>query len=298
MYRIGVDIGGTNVAAGIVAEDFSIPCVMSVPFPKGQPSESIVGIIVSLVDALCGRAGIAPNELESVGIAVPGGIDQSGQVVIAAYNLDYFNFPLRMLLQNVLPVPVRLGNDANAAALAELCCGSLMGCTTAVLITLGTGVGGGLILGGKMFNGGRNMGVELGHMYLKAGGLHCTCGHDGCMECYCSATRLANQGKPYGLNDAKAVIDAAKGGDVRACAIFCEYVDDLGSAITSIVNLIDPERVAIGGGVVGAGEFLLEPLRENVRSKVFFGLSPDIVAAVMGNNAGIVGAAMLYRNDM
>ena len=159
-------------------------------------ARSVVKTIEEAVDFLLRQQAIARKDVESVGIVVPGSIDQKGERVIDAYNLGFHDVPLKALAQEAFgEIPVYLANDANGAALAELYAGAFRGCKTAVLFTLGTGLGGGIILGGHMFNGGMNQGVELRHMYLVNGGEHCTCGNDGCMEAYCAASALARDGK-------------------------------------------------------------------------------------------------------
>ncbi len=294
MLRLGFDIGGTNIAAGLVDDDYQIVDQASRPFPSGQSADVVADCVLSLTEALCVRANLSPSSLAGVGVAIPGSLAPSGDTVLDAYNLGFHNVPFRQMVQDRLPrLRVTLCNDANAATLAEHRAGSLSGCMTAALLTLGTGVGGGLILNGRLFNGGRNSGVEPGHIPLRIRGRACTCGNSGCLECYCSATRLAVDGGPLGLADAKQVIDAAKCGDPKAMDLFDAYVDDLGSALIAIIHLLDPERIAIGGGVCNAGEFLLQPLRDNVDKKCFFTSSPEIVRATMGNNAGIVGAACM-----
>ena len=222
--------------------------------------------------------------------------------------------PFKKLIAAHFPnTPVFMANDANGAALAELYKGALVGCRTAVLLTLGTGLGGGIILNGKMFNGGMNQGTELGHAYLVDGGEHCTCGNNGCMEAYCAASALAREGAramqrdPRGLLsersggnaaliDAKMVVDCAKAGDVTAKRVFDEYIGHLSSACASFFNILDPEVIAIGGGLCGAGEFLFAPLRERITEKCFYKSHGAVVPAVMGNDAGIIGAAMLRRD--
>ena len=279
MYQIGVDIGGTNIKVGLVNETMELVQTCSVRFPH-DGARSVVKTIEEAVDFLLRQQAIARKDVESVGIVVPGSIDQKGERVIDAYNLGFHDVPLKALAQEAFgEIPVYLANDANGAALAELYAGAFRGCKTAVLFTLGTGLGGGIILNGHMFNGGMNQGVELGHMYLVNGGEHCTCGNDGCMEAYCAASALARDGQramkkhPESLIaarasgdpenvDAKLVIDCAKEGDETAKAVFDQYIDSLSSACASIYNLLDPEVIAIGGGVCGAGEFLFAPLRE------------------------------------
>ncbi len=293
MLRLGFDIGGTNIAAGLVDDQYRIVRQTARPFPKGQDAGAVADLLLALAQTLCSEHGVALRDLNSAGIAIPGSIDTQGETVLDAYNLGFHNVPFRGMAAGRLGIPVFLGNDANAAALAEQRAGALKGCKTAVLLTIGTGVGGGIIIDGELFNGGRNCGVELGHIPLYTGGRPCSCGNLGCIESYCSATRLRVDGEPLGFADAKAVIDAAKAGNRDAMRLFDAFVGDLGSALISIIHLLDPERIAIGGGVCHAGEFLLAPLRQDVQKKCFFATIPQIVRAGLGNDAGIVGAASL-----
>lgn len=310
-YRIGIDIGGTNIKVGIVDADLNIIRRGSFPFPHVQ-GEEVARQIAVFSDKLLVEAGLDRNALRSVGVVIPGSIDPTASIVLNAYNLGFHNVPFRAQLQEQFgdDIPVFLANDADGAALAELGRGAFVGCETAVLFTLGTGVGGGLILGGKMFTGGKRQGIELGHTCLVNGGEACTCGNSGCIEAYCSATALARDGiramqaAPESLLakrsqgnadviDAKFVIDCAKENDPAASAVFDRFIDHLGSACISMIHLLDPQVIAIGGGVCHAGEFLFAPLRENVAKKCFFSDFAKIVPAVMGNDAGLVGAAML-----
>ena len=314
MYQIGVDIGGTNIKVGLVSDELSLLRSLSVRFPH-DGAASVVAAIVEAVDDLLKQEGITRKDLESIGIVVPGSIDQTGALVIDAYNLGFHDVPLKAMAQEAFgEVPIYLANDANGAALAELYVGAFRGCKTAVLFTLGTGLGGGIILGGHMFNGGMNQGVELGHMILEHDGEHCTCGNDGCMEAYCAASALARDGKraakkhPDSLLakraagdpdaiDAKLIIDLAKEGDELAKALFDRYIGYLSSACASIYNLLDPEVIAIGGGVCAAGEFLFAPLREQTTEKCFYKTHGRLVPAELGNDAGMIGAAMLHRDS-
>ena len=257
---------------------------------------------------------IAMEQIDSVGVVVPGSIDRTQSIVLDAHNLGFHNVPFKQYLQAQFPeTPVHLANDADGAALAELGRGAFVGCKTAVLLTLGTGVGGGVILGGKMFSGGEGRGIELGHMCLVNGGKECTCGNRGCIEAHCSATALklsgiqamhdhpdsllaVRSGGNEDLIDAKFVIDLAKEGDAAAKAVFDAYVDDLAAACISVIHILDPEVIAIGGGVSHAGDFLFEPLRKGISEKCFFSEHGKIVPAKMGNEAGMIGAAMLAQN--
>lgn len=313
MYQIGIDIGGTNIKIGLLDETLELTAEASIPFPHttaADMAKKIRAAVVSLLEA----QSASLSDVASLGAVVPGSIDASGETVLDAHNLDFHKVPLRKLLQEQFPgIPVYIANDANGAALAELYKGAFTGCKTGVLLTLGTGLGGGIIFGGHMFNGGMNQGVELGHMYLVNGGEHCTCGNDGCMEAYCAASALARDGKRAMLEhpesliaaraggaadavDAKLVIDCAKEGDETAKAVFDRYIDSLSSACASIYNLLDPEVIAIGGGVCGAGEFLFAPLRERTTGKCFYKTHGKLIPAELGNDAGMIGAAMLHRD--
>lgn len=313
MYSIGIDIGGTNIAGAIVAEDVSMVAKGSVPYPGAELPLESVDCIAKLIKQLLQNASIDICEIDSIGLAVPGSIDYEKNEVIHAYNLGYHAFPLVKLLAEHFPAtPIHIENDANAAALAEYYAGAFQGHSSGVLITLGTGVGGGAIMNGKLFIGGRKSGFELGHMILEYGGEPCTCGNNGCFEAYCSASALIREGEKAaiavpqsmiavesakkGKIDAKLIIDCAKAGDNAALAIFNDFIAHLGSAIVSISDTFDPEVIAIGGGVSNAGDFLFEPLREYAIPRSFFDTMGDIVPARMGNDAGIVGAAMVGKN--
>lgn len=313
MYQIGVDIGGTNIKIGLVDDSLEILEQTSIPFPH-EGAQTVADRLAEAARGVLSAAGITEAQLQSIGVVIPGSIDPTGEVVINAYNLGFHDVPFKKLISAHFPnTPVFMANDANGAALAELYKGAFVGCRTAVLLTLGTGLGGGIILNGKMFNGGMNQGTELGHAYLVDGGEHCTCGNNGCMEAYCAASALAREGAramqrdPRGLLsersggnaaliDAKMVVDCAKAGDVTAKRVFDEYIGHLSSACASFFNILDPELIAIGGGLCGAGEFLFAPLRERITEKCFYKSHGAVVPAVMGNDAGIIGAAMLRRD--
>lgn len=316
MLQVGFDVGGTNIAVGVVDDAGTIVARRSTPFPTGKPYQEVADIMVGQIVDMARELNMGMEQFSAVGVAVPGSIDPACQRVMHAYNLQFHDVPLRSAIQALLPssVPVYLANDADAAALAELYAGAFRGCKTAALLTLGTGVGGGLIMNGRMFHGGMGHGVELGHMILAHNGPMCTCGTKGCVESLCTATWLVQQGRRSVIDypnaliatqvqgdmdrvSAKLVIDSAKAGDAIALEIFSRFVDQLGSALCSIFVLLDPEVIALGGGVSLAGDFLFEPLRENVKRKCFFEEYGQILPAQLGNDAGIIGAAMLGKNE-
>lgn len=312
MYRIGVDIGGTTIKIGLVDQDLQIVKQKSIPFPLVEAG-IVAAKLAAAIRELLAEQGLSLKDLSSIGVVVPGSIDPTGEIVLDAHNLGFHQVPFKALLQEQFDgLPVYLANDADGAALGELGCGAFRGCKTAVLMTLGTGVGGGVILGGTMFSGGCGRGIELGHMQLVSGGELCTCGVRGCIEAYCSATALIreasfailqNPESPFAVGvmgdvslvDAKYVIDCARFGDPIAASIFDAYVDHLAAACVSIIHLLDPEVIAIGGGVSHAGDFLFEPLRKKTMEKCFFSSHGAIVPAQLGNQAGIIGASLLER---
>lgn len=315
MYQIGFDVGGTNLKVGVVDDNLEIAAHKNVAFPKGETYENVAALMAEQVGSLAREMAVSISAFRSIGIATAGSIDASGTIIVNAHNLGFHNVPMIAEMHKHFPdIPVYLANDADAAALAELHAGAFRGKKTAVLLTLGTGVGGGIILGGKMFKGGMGHGNELGHMIIKHDGPICTCGNKGCIESLCTATWLIQQGRKSIVENpisliyekaegdmnkvtAKIVIDCAKEGDAVACDIFEQYVDSLSSAVTSVVALLDPEVIALGGGVSLAGDFLFNPLRELVKQKSFFKIDHEIVPAQLGNTAGIIGAALLAKNE-
>lgn len=310
MLHLGYDVGGTKVAAGLVDENKKIIAKLSHPFPKGTDGPSFAAFLRRMADGLCREAGISASDVPTIGVGLPGTLDENRRTVIHAHNLGFHQLPLAGLLGGVFPeAEIKLLNDADAATLAELKAGALQGCRSGLLLTLGTGLGGGIVSRGELFHGGQGRGVELGHMLLHKDGRRCTCGQRGCAERYCSATALALAGrraitrapesllacraaaKPEKIS-ARDVIDCARAGDSAALAVFDAYVDELASFIASLVNLLDPEVIAIGGGLGQSGEFLCAPLRQRAAEKCFYKSCGRIVPATLGNDAGLIGAAL------
>ena len=310
MLHLGFDVGGTKVAAGLVDEKKKIVAKLSLPFPRGTDGASFAAYLKRMADELCREAGISVSNIPTIGVGLPGTLDESRKTVVHAHNLGFHQLPLADLLSEVFPAAgISLLNDADAATLAELKAGALQGCQSGLLLTLGTGLGGGVVSGGQLFHGGQGRGVELGHMLLHKDGRRCTCGQRGCAERYCSATALARAGrraiarapesllarraaaKPEKIS-ARDVIDCARAGDPVALAVFDAYVDELAAFIASLVNLLDPEVIAIGGGLGQSGEFLCAPLRSPAAEKCFYQSCGRIVPAVLGNDAGLIGAAL------
>lgn len=308
MYYIGIDLGGTNIAAGIVNESGEIIIKDSVPTLKERPTDEIVEDMAKLCRTLCENSGISMEEIKSVGVGCPGSIDDKNGIVSYSNNIPMNNYPMRKVLEGKINKPVSLANDANAAALGEYVHNG-NGCESFLMVTLGTGVGAGLILNGKIFSGFNGVASEAGHMTLVHDGVQCTCGKKGCWEAYASVTALirqtreASQQHPESsmkknINDrgkvsGRTAFEEAKNGDETAKAVvkaYCEYVAD---GLTSLINIIEPERICIGGGISKEGDYLLNPVKEWIEKYEYNRYSPKTVieTAKLFNDAGIIGAA-------
>lgn len=311
MYYIGVDLGGTNIAIGLVDADGNILAKKSVKTLAQRPFSEIMKDMADGIFALLEQQGVSLDDVDSVGIASPGSLDTAEGVLVCAYNFkDGINVPLRALLQRHIDKPVFIGNDANVAALGEVVAGAAKGYKDAVMITLGTGVGGGIIIDGKIYEGYRSAGAELGHLLLEHNGRQCTCGRRGCWEAYASATALIEQTKeamtahPESVMnetaldqvDGRTAFDAMRRGDAAAKQVVDTYIEYIGEGIVDLVNIFRPEILLIGGGICNEGETLLKPLRAFVHKYSFGGdlnAPQHIAVAQLGNDAGIIGAAML-----
>ena len=320
MYTVGIDLGGTNIAVGICDEELNIVIKGSVPTNAARDPEFIVKDMAALVDKLANDAGISYSEISYVGIAAPGSINSDTGVVGYSNNIQMSDFPMCDIFKKYSPIKeVYIANDANAAALGEALAGAAKGAGVSVMITLGTGVGGGVIMNGKIFAGGINhSGTELGHTVLVSGGRQCTCGRRGCWEAYSSATALSKmtkekmtelslkgipslmlgQERADGSVSARVAFSAMKQGDPYAKEVCDEYIRYLAEGITNMINIFQPHVLCIGGGVCNEKEYLTVPLIELVERDQYTRtnkIKSKIVTATLGNDAGIIGAASLGR---
>ena len=311
MYYIGIDVGGTNLKAGLVREDGQILAVERTPLAFENP-EQFARTLAQLGESVLRQAGVPASEVVSAGIGIPGAV--AGGDILYTCNIPLRDVPLSRLFRQYLDVPVLLENDANCAAVGEWLCGAGRGTQQFIVVTLGTGVGGGLILNGKLYSGSGMVG-EVGHMVIQHGGAPCNCGRRGCWEAYASATGLirmtreAMEAHPEsllhtvaaqnGCVEGRTAFDAAVQGDETALGLCRDYVSYLAAGVTNLINILQPEAVAIGGGVAAAPDrLLLTPLREIVERECYprhTGQLPRIVRAELGNDAGIIGAARLKR---
>ena len=320
MYTIGVDLGGTNIAVGLCDSNLKILDKGSVPTKASREPELIIKDMAALTDEIIKRNGLSLSDIEYVGIAAPGTVNAQTGVIEYANNLPFLNFRIADVFKSYLPVKrIYVANDANAAALGEALAGSAKGTQNSVMITLGTGVGGGVIINGKIFAGGVNYaGAELGHTVIVSGGRQCSCGRRGCWEAYSSATALSSmtkekmhelelktvpsllfdEAKKDGKISARTAFNAMRRGDTHAKEIVDSYIFYLSEGITNMINIFQPEILSIGGGVCNEKEYLTKPLLEIIDKDQYTRNSSKktkICTATLGNDAGIVGAAGLGK---
>lgn len=316
MYYIGIDLGGTNIAVGIVDESFKIVKKGSTPTLVNRDPELIIADMGKLCLDLLAETGIGLEEVVCAGIAAPGSVNPETGVIEYANNLPFLRFPIADTLRKYLPVKkICLENDANAAALGEAVGGAAKGKRLSVMITLGTGVGGGVIIDGKVYSGFNYAGAELGHTVIEYNGRQCSCGRKGCFEAYASATALVNMtkeklaackdtlmwemcGNDINKADARIAFAAMKKGDRAGKEVVDMYISYLACGITNMINIFQPEVLLIGGGVCNEKDYLLKPLTEIVNADQYTrnqAVKTEIKIAALGNDAGIVGAAALGR---
>ena len=311
MY-IGIDLGGTNIAAGIVREDGKIVVQSSVPTLSQRPTDEIVKDMVFLSKQLIKYAELELNDIEAVGIGCPGTINFETGEVIYSNNIKMEHYMLAKEFQKYLNLPVKIDNDANCAAMGEYIV-SGNNVPIFMFITLGTGVGSGLILNGKVFRGFNGAASEAGHITLVSGGEPCTCGKRGCWETYASVTALIRQtkvameknpeslmheiAKAEGKISGRTSFDAAKQGDKAAQAVVKQYAQYVADGIVSVENVLQPDIISVGGGISREGEYLLQPVCEYAAANGFNKFMPKtkIVTAQSFNDAGIIGAAMIAK---
>lgn len=311
MIRIGIDLGGTNIAVGAVNERHEIIARCSVPTGAERPAQAVIADMCAAVEEALRRAGLTAADCASIGIGSPGTCDPETGVVARAYNLGWKDVPVCRMLTEHFGLPAHLGNDANCAALAEVVAGAAAGRRDVVLITLGTGVGGGIVTDGKIYTGFNGLAAELGHFVIQKDGVPCGCGRRGCFEAYASATALIRMTKEEldrcfvsgegtlmaesrKLN-ARVAFDAYRAGDAAAKRVIETYIGYLASGIASLINIFQPEVFIIGGGVSNEKQFLLDLLLPRIDAEDFAKNAKKrtrVVIATCGNDAGIIGAAM------
>lgn len=316
MYTIGIDLGGTNIVASVVDDDYNIIGTSKTPTNAPRSADEIFDDIAEVCEEAVKAAGLTMKDIDSVGMGTPGTVNQDG-IIEFANNLAFNNVPARTMLANRINKPeekVFIENDANCAALGEAYAGCGNGAKDFVAVTLGTGVGSGVIIGGKIVNGVNYAGGECGHMVIVVDGEQCSCGRKGCWEAYASATALIRQtkkameeypdslmhklAKEEGKVSGRTAFDAMRLGDIAGIKVVDDYIKYVACGLINIVNALQPEIICIGGGICNEGETLMKPLRRFVQSErysIHSKIQTKIVKAELGNDAGVIGAALLGK---
>lgn len=313
-YYVGIDLGGTNIVAGVVDEEYNIIAKASTKTNCPRPEKEIADDMAKMALQAVENAGLTIEQIEWVGIGTPGIANNSTGVIERASNLGFENTPMVKYIQETIDKPVFIENDANAAAYGEYVAGAAKGAENAVCITLGTGVGGGIIVDGKIYSGSNFAGAEIGHTVIEVDGAQCSCGRKGCFEAYSSATGLirmtkeaieahpdcimAKMAEEKGKVTARTSFDSMRAGDEYAKVVVDKYIKYLAAGITNTINIFQPDVLCIGGGVCNEGDPLLLPMKAIVKDEVFTRNSEkntEIVIAKLGNDAGIIGAAFLGK---
>lgn len=311
-YYIGIDLGGTNIKAGVVDEKFNIIAKATCKTNLPRPGEEICADMAAVAIEAVQKAGLTMDDIHSVGIGAPGTANSQDGIIEYSNNLGFLDFHISENMKKHISKPCYVENDANAAAYGEFLAGAAKGANDAVCITLGTGVGGGIIINGKIYSGFNFAGAEIGHTVVDPNGPQCTCGRYGCFEVFSSATGLIRMTKEameqnkdsllwaeselQGKVSARTAFNAMRQGDAVAKDVVDKYIKYLACGITNTINIFQPDILCIGGGVCNEGDPLLLPLKEIVAKEVYTRNSPkntEIVIAKLGNDAGIIGAAFL-----
>ena len=312
MYRIGIDLGGTNIVAAVVDDQYNIVGKSKTPTNSPRSAEEIFDDIAKVCREAIAEANLTIDDISSIGMGTPGTVNGDG-VIEFANNLGFNNVPAREMLKERLgDIPVFIDNDANCAALGEAYAGCGNGSNNFVAVTLGTGVGSGIIVDGKIVKGVNFAGGECGHMVIMVDGEQCTCGRKGCWEAYASATALIRQTKAAmekypdsvmhelaaeeGKVSGRTAFDAMRKGDIAGIKVVNDYIKYVACGLINIVNALQPEIVCVGGGICNEGDTLLKPLNRYVnaeRYSIHSKIQTKILRAQLGNDAGIIGAALL-----
>ena len=314
-YYIGIDLGGTNIVAGVVDENYRIITKATTKTNCPRPEKEIAADMAKVALEAAQKACISIDDIEWIGIGTPGIANSETGIIEYSNNLGFENTPMVDYIKEYIDKPVFIENDANAAAYGEFVAGAAKGANNAVCITLGTGVGGGIVIDGKIYAGSNFAGAEIGHTVIEVDGAQCSCGRKGCFEAYSSATGLIRMTKEAMYKDkeskmwqmteerggkvsARTAFDCMREGDKSDREVTDKYIKYLAAGITNTINIFQPDILCIGGGVCNEGDALLIPVKKIVQEEVYTRNSPkntEIVIAKLGNDAGIIGAAFLGK---
>jgi len=315
MYYIGIDLGGTNIAAAVVDENYKILGRGKIKTNLPRPAAEILADMADAAKIAVNESGLSMTDIKSAGVGAPGSVNLTNGVIEYANNIKFENVEITRMMGEALGVPCFIENDANCAALGELASGAMKGYNDGVMITLGTGLGGGIIIGGRIYSGPFYNAAEVGHHVIVAGGEPCTCGRLGCFEAYAAVTGLIREAKkaaeaePGGLImklvngdvskiTGEVIYTAKRVGDPAAVGVIERYINYIAEGSANLINIFRPGVFVVGGGISALGDELMAPLKIEIEKRMYGGIGAGerdtkICAAVLGNNAGIIGAAML-----
>ena len=320
-YLVGVDLGGTNIGAGALAEDGSgdVVALRSEPTRADQGAESVVDRMVRMIDTVIAetiaQTGAKRDDVIGIGVGAPGPLDRERGIVVTTPNLGWTNYPLRDVIAERTRLPVRIDNDANCATLGEWWLGAAKGASNVIGMTIGTGIGGGVIVGGRLYHGSSDVAGEIGHATIDINGRRCKCGNYGCLEAYASGPSIAERAREALSGDSEAMLlrmvggdasritaatvyEAARRGDEAALDVVRETSRFLGAGLANLLNIFNPEVVVLAGGVTHAGDTLFLPLRREVAKRAFTP-AVDACRIVPGTltAAGVVGAVAAFKQQ-
>ena len=312
MIRVGIDLGGTNIVAGVVDDHYTILATAKRKTNLPRPADDIIADMAAVAKEAVEKANMTMQEVRYIGVGCPGTCNQETGIVEYSNNLRFDKVPLKAKLEELTGKPVYVENDANAAALGEALAGAGKGAKSCVCITLGTGVGSGVVLDGKVYDGFNFAAAEIGHTVIVVDGEPCTCGRHGCWEAYASATALVRQTKAamqahpdsqlhnvareQGRVNGRTAFDAMRRGDAAAKQVVDTYIRYIACGLANVVNIFQPEVLCIGGGICNEGDTLLIPLKEMLEQERYSKYSERqtrLCVATLANDAGIIGAAFL-----
>lgn len=314
MYSIGIDLGGTNIVSAVVNDKYEIVASAKTPTNSPRSAQEIFDDIAKVSFEAIEKAGLTIKDIDSVGMGTPGTVNGEG-IIEFANNLVFNNVPAKQMLIERLGIEkVYIENDANCAALGEAYAGVGNGAKDFIAVTLGTGVGSGVIVDGKIVNGVNYAGGECGHMVINVDGEQCTCGRKGCWEAYASATALIRQTKEAmeenpdsvmhqlaaeeGKVSGRTAFDAMRKGDIAGIKVVDQYIKYVACGLINLVNALQPEVICVGGGICNEGDTLMKPLQRFVQAErysIYSKIQTKIVKAQLGNDAGVIGAAILGK---
>lgn len=314
MYRLGIDLGGTNIVAGVVDENYKIIATAKRKTNCPRPAEEIVDDMAAAALEAIKNAKLTVLDIEAAGVGAPGSIDAKNGIVTYSNNLDFYDLALADMLKERTSLNFYLENDANAAAYGEFVAGAGKGTKDFIMITLGTGVGGGVIIDGQIRSGFNAAGGELGHTVIAMNGEMCTCGRQGCWEAYASATALIRQTKQAMIKYSDSIMwelcegdiskvsgitafEAMRKGDFAGRLVVDRYIEYIAVGIVNNINIFQPEIICIGGGISKEGDALIKPIKKYLMGEDYARYSKrkaEVKTAVLGNDAGIIGAAYIY----